>query len=192
MWTQDDLAVAAAASVDPARWMSGFDELMGRIAPRFARVEPRRRAGAFLLGLLSGLPRVNCWTIAEHAGEASPDGMQHLLARASWDAEAVRDDLREYVVEHLADPEAVLVVDETGDVKKGTTTVGVSASTPAPPVGSRIHRSRSTWSTPVRVGTRSSTGPCICPGHGRATRRGWQRLECPPRWSSRPSRRWPG
>jgi SRSO17 transposase len=105
--------------------MSGFDELMGRIAPRFARVEPRRRAGAFLLGLLSGLPRVNCWTIAEHAGEASPDGMQHLLARASWDADAVRDDLREYVVEHLADPEAVLVVDETGDVKKGATTVGV-------------------------------------------------------------------
>jgi SRSO17 transposase len=103
----------------------GLDEVMDRIAGRFARVEPRRRARAFVLGLLAGLPRVNCWTIAEHAGEASPDGMQHLLARAVWDADAVRDDLRDYVVEHLADPAAVLVIDETGDVKKGAKTVGV-------------------------------------------------------------------
>jgi SRSO17 transposase len=79
----------------------------------------------FLLGLLAGLPRVNCWTIAEHAGETSPDGMQHLLARAAWDADAVRDDLRDYVVDHLGDPGAVLVVDETGDLKKGVHTVGV-------------------------------------------------------------------
>lgn len=98
---------------------------MGRVAARFGRVEPRRRAGAFVLGLLAGLPRVNCWTIAEHAGEATPDGMQHLLARASWDTDGVRDDLRGYVVDHLGDPDAVLVVDETGDVKKGSATVGV-------------------------------------------------------------------
>jgi len=98
---------------------------MGRIGALFARVEPRRRARAFLLGLLAGLPRTNCWTIAERAGEPSPDGMQHLLARAAWDAEGVRDDLRDYVVEHLGDPDAVLVVDETGDVKKGSRTVGV-------------------------------------------------------------------
>ena len=76
-------------------------------------------------GLLSDLPRKNCWTIAEHAGDPNPDGMQHLLARAVWDHDAVRDDLRAYVVEHLGDPEAVLVVDETGDLKKGTATVGV-------------------------------------------------------------------
>lgn len=98
---------------------------MGRIAVRFGRVEPRRRAGAFLLGLLAGLPRVNCWTIAEHAGESTPDGMQHLLARANWDTDGVRDDLRAYVTDHLGDPDAVLVVDETGDVKKGSATVGV-------------------------------------------------------------------
>jgi SRSO17 transposase len=98
---------------------------MARLAPRFTRVEPRRRVRAFLLGLLAGLPRTNCWTIAEHAGEASPDGMQHLLAGAVWDAEAVREDLRGYVLEHLGDPDAVLVVDETGDVKKGAATVGV-------------------------------------------------------------------
>jgi len=96
--------VAAGHKVDPDAWRDGLDELMGRVAARFVRVEPRRRAGAFLLGLLAGLPRVNCWTIAEHAGESTPDGMQHLLARASWDTDGVRDDLRDYVVEHLGTP----------------------------------------------------------------------------------------
>ena len=92
---------------------------------RFGRVEPRRRARAFVLGLLAGLPRKNCWTIAEHAGDASPDGMQHLLARAKWDADGVRDDVRGYVTGQLSDPDAVLAVDETGDLKKGTATAGV-------------------------------------------------------------------
>jgi SRSO17 transposase len=117
--------VAADRSVDPACWQAMFDDLMGRVAGRFARVEPRRRARAFVAGLLAKLPRKNCWTIAEHAGEASPDGMQHLLARATWDADDVRDDVRGFVVEHLGDPDAVLVVDETGDLKKGNATVGV-------------------------------------------------------------------
>ncbi len=98
---------------------------MGRIAGRFARVGPRRRAGRLVLGLLADLPRKNCWTIAEWAGEAAPHGMQHLLCRAAWDADAVRDDVRDDVVEHLHEEAAVLVVDETGDVKKGSHTVGV-------------------------------------------------------------------
>ncbi|GGN30549.1 IS701 family transposase [Streptomyces fuscichromogenes] len=98
---------------------------MGRIAGRFARVEPRCRVRRLTLGLLSDLPRKNCWTIAEWAGEKSPHGMQHLLCRAVWDADAVRDDVRDYVVDHLNDEQAVLVVDETGDVKKGVHTVGV-------------------------------------------------------------------
>jgi len=102
-----------------------FDELMGRVAGRFARVEPRRRARAFVLGLLADLPRKNCWTIAEHAGDPSPGGMQHLLGRARWDADGIRDDLRDYVTEYLGDGDAVLVVDETGDLKKGTATAGV-------------------------------------------------------------------
>jgi SRSO17 transposase len=123
--THDNPAVAAVFSVDPARWRDQFDDLMGRIAGRFARVEPRRRARAFVLGLLSGLRRKNCWTIAELAGDATPDGMQHLLAAARWDADAVRDDLRGYVIEHLGSPDGVLVVDETGDVKKGTASAGV-------------------------------------------------------------------
>lgn len=95
------------------------------IGARFGRVEPRRRARAFLQGLLAGLPRVNCWTIAEHAGEQSPRAMQRLLGSAVVDADGLRDDLRSYVVAHLGDPAAVLVVDETGDVKKGTMTVAV-------------------------------------------------------------------
>lgn len=98
---------------------------MSRIAGRFGRVEPRRRARGFVLGLLSDLPLKNCWTLSEQIGDASPDGLQHLLAKAVWDANGVRDDLRGYVVEHLGVDDAVLVVDETGDVKKGNRTVGV-------------------------------------------------------------------
>jgi SRSO17 transposase len=119
------VAAGDSVDVDLARWLELFDELMGRVAGRFARVDLRRRAKAFVHGLLADLPRKNCWTIAEHAGDASPDGMQHLLSRAVWDHDAVRDDIRAYLVEHLGDPGAVLVVDETGDLKKGTTTVGV-------------------------------------------------------------------
>src|SRR6266545_4250484 len=127
MWTTEDQAVAAGHSVAPARWQAGLDELLGRVAGRFGRVEPRRRAKALVLGLLADLPRKNCWTIAEHAGEASPDGMQHLLARAVWDEDGVRDDVRGYLVEHLGEDAAVLVIDETGDLKKvlGDCPIGV-------------------------------------------------------------------
>jgi SRSO17 transposase len=119
------VAAGHSVDVDPACWQELFDELLGRVAGRFARADLRRRARAFVRGLLSDLPSKNCWTIAEHAGDPNPDGMQHLLARAVWDEDKVRDDLRDYVVEHLGDPEAVLVVDETGDLKKGTATVGI-------------------------------------------------------------------
>ncbi|WP_328609589.1 IS701 family transposase [Amycolatopsis sp. NBC_00345] len=102
-----------------------FEEMISRIAGRFTRVEPRRRARALLLGLLSDLPDRNCWTISEHAGDDTPGGIQHLLRKAVWDADEVRDDLRDYVTEHLGDTGAVLVVDETGDLKKGVHTVGV-------------------------------------------------------------------
>ena len=116
--------MAAGLSVDLDRWRREFDELMLRVGARFARVEPRRRLASFVRGLLAGLPRVNRWTIAEYAGEAGPRGMQRLLSAAVWDEDGVRDDLRGYVLEHFADPGAVLVVDETGDLKKGTATVG--------------------------------------------------------------------
>jgi SRSO17 transposase len=119
------VAAGHSVDVDPARWQGLLDELLGRVAGRFARTDLRWRARAFVRGLLADLPRKNCWTIAEHVGDPSPDGMQHLLGRAVWDEDALRDDVRAYLVEHLGDPEAVLVVDETGDLKKGTGTVGV-------------------------------------------------------------------
>ena len=106
-------------------WARGLDELAGRLAPRFGRVEPRRRALAYLRGLLVPLGRKNGWQLAEAAGDRTPDGMQDFLSRMRWDADAVRDDLRAYVVEHLGDPDAVLVLDETGFVKKGEKSAGV-------------------------------------------------------------------
>src|SRR6187397_3016102 len=106
-------------------WARGLDELAQRLAPRFKRVEPRRRALAYLRGLLAPLGRKNGWQLAEAAGDATPDGMQDFLGRMRWDADAVRDDLRAYVVEHLGDPEAVLVLDETGFVEKGAKSAGV-------------------------------------------------------------------
>jgi SRSO17 transposase len=89
------------------------------MAGRFARVATRRRVRGFVLGLLADLPRKDCWSIAEYAGEADPHGMQYLLARARWDTDGVRDDLRGYVVDQLGDTDAVLVVDETGGAPRG-------------------------------------------------------------------------
>jgi SRSO17 transposase len=106
-------------------WAKGLDELAGRLGPRFGRVEPRRRLLAYLRGLLAPSGRKNGWQLAEAAGDRTPDGMQDFLGRMRWDADAVRDDLRAYVVEHLGDPGAVLVLDETGFVKKGEKSAGV-------------------------------------------------------------------
>jgi SRSO17 transposase len=106
-------------------WTEELDAVGERIAPRFARAELRNRARSYLRGLLSGTERKNSWQLAEVAGDATPYGLQHLLGRASWDADEVRDDLREYVIEHLGDEDAVLVVDETGFLKKGANSVGV-------------------------------------------------------------------
>src|SRR5215207_5850202 len=106
-------------------WADELGAVAGRIGRHFARSEPRRRAAGYLRGLLSGTERKNGWQLAEHLGDPTPDGVQHLLARSDWDADAVRDDLIAYAVEHLGDPSGVLVVDETGFLKKGTKSVGV-------------------------------------------------------------------
>jgi SRSO17 transposase len=97
-----------------------------RLAPYFARSESRQRALAYLRGLLSPTGRKNSWQLAEVSGEATPYGFQHLLGRADWEADAVRDELRRYLVQHLRDPAAVLVIDETGFVKKGHHSAGVA------------------------------------------------------------------
>jgi SRSO17 transposase len=120
----------AMTSYEPTRaavedWAEELDALHARIAPRFARAEPRRRALAYLQGLLSQTERKNGWQLAEEAGERTPDGMQRLLNASRWDADAVRDDLVAYVRQHVYDPAAILVIDETGFVKKGTKSAGV-------------------------------------------------------------------
>lgn len=108
------------------QWQDELDAVQARIAPRFVRPEVRARSGRYLAGLLGSVERRNGWQLAEHLGERSPDGVQRLLRTARWDAEAVRDDLRAYVVEHLGDPDTVLVIDETGFLKKGTKSAGVA------------------------------------------------------------------
>jgi SRSO17 transposase len=102
-----------------------LDGLHARIAGRFARSEPRARVREYLSGLVAGLERKNGWTLAERAGEVSPDGMQRLLRRADWDTREVRDDVRGYVVGQLGEPSGVLIADETGFIKKGTRSAGV-------------------------------------------------------------------
>jgi SRSO17 transposase len=102
-----------------------LDRVHARVAGRFARSEPRVRAREYVSGLVAGLERKNGWTLAEQAGEVSPDGMQRLLRWADWDVDGVRDDLRDYVVEHLGDRGGVLIVDDTGFLKKGVRSAGV-------------------------------------------------------------------
>jgi len=106
-------------------WAVEVDRVHARLGTHFARVEPRQRVRSYLVGLLSSVERKNGWHLAEHAGERTPAGMQRVLSGACWDADAVRDDLRTYVIEQLGDSEAVLVIDETGFLKKGTKSVGV-------------------------------------------------------------------
>src|SRR5215213_8197033 len=110
---------------DVQGWTDGLDGVVDRIAPRFGRAEPRRRARTYLRGLLAPVERKNSWQLAEAVGDATPDGVQDFLSRVHWDADAVRDDLQAYVVQHLGDPQGVLIVDETGFLKKGEKSAGV-------------------------------------------------------------------
>jgi SRSO17 transposase len=109
------------------RWSDAWKELHARIAPRFARSEARERSGRYLAGLLERVPRKNGWQLAEAIGESGPQGVQRLLNAATWDADGVRDDLRDYAIEHLGDKATgILIVDETGFLKKGRKSCGVA------------------------------------------------------------------
>jgi SRSO17 transposase len=161
------------------------------IGARFGRAEPRRQARAFVRGLLAGLPRANCWTIAEHAAEQSPRGMQRLLKSAVVDDGGLRDDLRDYVTEHLGDPGAVLVVDETGDVKNGTMTAGVQRQYTG--TAGRIENAQ----VAVYLAYAAARGYAFIdralylPRSWTGTRPGAGPPTCPAARSSRPSRPWP-
>jgi len=106
-------------------WRGPFQEVCRRLTKHFGRIETKQLALDYLQGLLSPVERKNGWQLAEHLGQVNPYRLQHLLDRAVWDADAVRDELRHYVVEHLGSAAGVLVVDETGFLKKGTHSVGV-------------------------------------------------------------------
>jgi SRSO17 transposase len=110
---------------DVCGWAQALFCLHARIAPRFVRLEPRRRALAYLQGILSETSRKNGWQLAEHAGESRPDGMQRLLSSAKWDVDGVRDDLRAYVLEQLGNESAIVVIDETSFPKRGDKSAGV-------------------------------------------------------------------
>ncbi len=117
---------AKTTFADVWKWGQELERIHARIAPRFARSGPRRRALSYLKGIVSSVKRKNGWQLAEHAGEARPDGMQRLLNSAVWDADLVRDDLRAYILERLGDPHAVLVIDETSFRKRGNKSAGVA------------------------------------------------------------------
>jgi len=117
----------AELTVDTVRaWLLELTAVEQRIGAQFTRCDARRRAGAYLRGLLSSVERKNGWQLAEVNGDDTPYGVPHLLGRAVWDAEAVRDDLRSYVLAHLGTPDGVVVIDETGFLKKGCRWAGVA------------------------------------------------------------------
>ncbi|MDE9533580.1 IS701 family transposase [Xenorhabdus bovienii] len=101
-------------------WEQELISLHTRLVPLFHHTGPQQRSLAYLRGLLSDVERKNGWQLAEWIGEKTPDGIQHLLERARWDADAARDILRDYVAEHLGDEQGILIIDETGFIKKGT------------------------------------------------------------------------
>jgi SRSO17 transposase len=124
----EQMSTERATSKTIERWSAYLDELHSRVAHHFLRPEVRQRAYRYLSGLLGQeVRRKNSWQMAEAIGERRPRGVQHLLNDARWDPHAVREDLREYVVEHLGDEASgVLIVDETGFLKKGGKSVGVA------------------------------------------------------------------
>src|SRR5947209_8887042 len=127
-----------AASLEVGGWRAELDGLLDRFGRLFVRAEPRGQAGRYLEGLLGPVERKNGWQLAEQIGDARPWRTQRVLSHVLWDQDAARDICRDYVIEHLGSPDGVLVVDETGFLKKGLHSAGVGRQSAAPPGGSRI------------------------------------------------------
>jgi SRSO17 transposase len=125
MMQQDQEPNIVSTKAQASAWAEELDAMFAFIQQRFPRDEPRQHALAYLKGLLSPVERKNSWQLAEAAGDPTPYALQHLLGRAQWSADEVRDDLRQYVTEHLGDKRAVLIIDETGFLKKGDKSAGV-------------------------------------------------------------------
>jgi len=159
-------------------WASSLRDVKGRMRPLFTQERVAASAGSFLDGLLGAEPRKTGWMRAEAAGDRGPWRQQAILGRGRWDADALRDIVRNYALETLADPEAVLVLDETGFLKQGKASCGVGRQYTGS--AGKITNSRSACSPPMCRATAMplSTGRYICPRSGRTTRRGWRRLMC--------------
>ena len=191
--------VGNGSDIAGARGRAGGSAGLGGWAPGSARAyrpsfQPQRvsPAGSGIPArVLGSVERKNGWQLAEYAGDATPDGVQRLLAVYQWDADEVRDDLRGYVVEHLGDAGGVLVVDETGFLKKGRRSVGVKRqySGTAGKVGTV--RSECSWPMAAATARPFWIGSCICPRSGRRTGRGDGKPVCPRTWSFIPKRNWP-
>jgi SRSO17 transposase len=153
------------------RWWSDLDALWMRIAPAFKRIETRRNARRLTQAMMAHLERRNCWTLAEHAGEAGPWRFQHLLSRASWDDDQVRSEIRAWTSEQLSAATGLRVqaVDETGDVKKGASTVGVQRQYSG--TAGRIENCQLAiyLASPPRLGTRRSMSASTCRRPGPTT-----------------------
>ena len=181
----DDLCVAQVQE-----WADGLAELSALIGRRFARSEPREHAMAYVRGLLSAEERKNSWTLSEWAGDATPNGMQRLLSTTDWDPDLVRDDLQSYVVRYLGDPGGVLIIDETGFLKKGARSAGVARQYSG--TAGRVENCQIgvflTYAT--AAGRTFLDRSCTCPSDGPGTRTGARRPASVPTWSSRPNRNW--
>jgi len=146
-------AVPGVGEIDLSGWQDEFDGMFAEVlAPAFVRREPRLRARSYVLGLVAGLERKNGWTLAEHAGDGTPDGMQRLLNAAVWDQDEVRDALARYVAARLGDPAAVLIADETGFEKTGRRSAGVQRQYTGTAGRSPTARSGCSWPMPSRPG----------------------------------------
>jgi SRSO17 transposase len=113
------------SDVEVGLWDAELESLLLRVGERFGRVEPRRRTRDYVRGLLGPVGRKNSWQLAEHAGNATPYGLQRLLSWCQWEPDEIRDDLQNYVAERLGQPDVVLIVDDTGFLKKGIVSAGV-------------------------------------------------------------------
>ena len=173
-------------------WEADLRLLTERVAGSlFTRPEPRATFADLVRGLLADVPRKNSWQLAEHVGHGSAYRLEWLLGGAKWDADVLRDRVRDYVVATLGAEDGVLIADDTQVIKKGDKSVGVApqhcgadrADRELPGAAHAQLRLR-------RAGTRSSTGRCTCPGGGPTTRSGARRPGCPPSAGSPPNPNW--
>ena len=162
-------------------WASSLRDVKSRIRPLFSQERVAASAGGFLDGLLGPERRKTGWMRAEAAGDPGPWRQQAILGRGRWEADALRDIVRDYALETLADPDAVLVIDETGFLKQGKASCGVGRQYTGSAGKITNCQIGGLRSMPRGTGTPSSIAPSTCPRVGPTPRPGWRRRMCRPR-----------